>query len=144
MKSNFVQILIFPLFFWYLHHYNEGRLVFGDHLNHQATFHPTQFLYLSLFIMVNLPISLNDFTYSIKESFTRMYFSRHALAAYLFLVSGCIVLIDKWTIVHPFILADNRHYIFYIYRYFRWMKYPLCLVYPFCLITIVRLIVNSK
>jgi alpha-1,2-glucosyltransferase len=144
IKTNYVQILVFPVFCWYLYKFNNGKLVFGDHLNHQTSFHPTQFLYLLIFIVVNLPITFNDFGYTIKETFARLYFSRHALAAYLFLVSVSIILVDKWTIVHPFILADNRHYIFYIYRYFKWSKYILCLIYPFCLICIIRLIVNSN
>jgi alpha-1,2-glucosyltransferase len=73
-----------------------------------------------------------------------MYFGRHALAAYLFLVSASIIIVDKFTIVHPFILADNRHYVFYIYRYFKWSQYLMCLVYPFCFITIIRLIINTN
>ena len=86
IKTNYVQILVFPVFCWYLYKFNNGKLVFGDHLNHQTSFHPTQFLYLLIFIVVNLPITFNDFGYTIKETFARLYFSRHALAAYLFLV----------------------------------------------------------
>lgn len=142
--ANFVQICIFPIFALYLYRYNNSRLTFGDHDNHPLSFHPTQFLYLTLFIIINLPITINDFVYAFKESVLRFYFSRHALAAYLFLVSGCIVVVDKWTLVHPFILADNRHYVFYLYRYFGWTKWVLCLVYPLCLIAIIRLIVNSN
>lgn len=29
--NNYVQIMIFPIFIWYLHRYNDGKLVFGDH-----------------------------------------------------------------------------------------------------------------
>lgn len=144
LLSNFVQILIFPLFLLYLRYYNNSQLVFGDHSNHPASFHPTQFLYLLLFLVINLPITINDFVYAFKESISRLYFSRHALAAYLFLVSFSIILVDKWTIVHPFILSDNRHYIFYIYRYFGWMKFINCMLYPFCFIVLLRLIVNSN
>lgn len=142
--KNILQIMILPIFMWYLYRYNDGRLVFGDHENHEASFHPTQILYMTLFIAINLPISLNDYFITVRDSFTRMYFSRHAFAAYLFIVSICIVVVDKWSIVHPFILADNRHYVFYLYRYFKWAKFPLCLVYPFCMITIFKFIVNSN
>jgi alpha-1,2-glucosyltransferase len=101
-------------------------------------------LYLFLFITLNLPITLNDFVYMVKNALNGLYFSRHALAAYLFLVSLSLIIIDKFSLVHPFILADNRHYIFYIYRYFRWAQYPLCLVYPFCILSNIKLIVNSN
>lgn len=53
-------------------------------------------------------------------------------------------MVDKWTIIHQFILSDNRHYVFYIYRYFYWLRYPLCLVYPFCIIILLRVIVSSN
>lgn len=29
--TNFVQILIFPIFIYYLYRYNNSKLVFGDH-----------------------------------------------------------------------------------------------------------------
>lgn len=29
--KNLLQIIIVPIFFWYLYRYNDGRLVFGDH-----------------------------------------------------------------------------------------------------------------
>ena len=61
VKKNFLQILIFPLFILYLYQYNNGSLVFGDKVNHEFSFHPTQLLYLSLFIAINLPISYADY-----------------------------------------------------------------------------------
>ena len=135
--------MVFPIFAWYLYRYNDGKLLFGDHSNHVPSFHPTQILYLSLFLFVNLPVTLSDYLLTIKESFNRIYYSRHAFATYLFLLSACLVIVDKYSLVHPFILADNRHYIFYIYRYFKWAKFPLCLVYPFCMIVIIRLVATS-
>lgn len=144
VKKNIAQVLIFPLFLWYLHRYNNGRLLFGDHEHHVPVFHPTQMLYLTLFLFVNLPITISDFMHCLRETFNRIYYSRHAFATYLFLLSASLVIVDKCSYVHPFILADNRHYIFYIYRYFRWAKYPLCLLYPFLIIFLGRLVVTSK
>lgn len=31
IRTNYVQISVFPIFGWYLYKYNNGRLVFGDH-----------------------------------------------------------------------------------------------------------------
>jgi hypothetical protein len=31
IKNNYVQIMVFPIFIWYLYRYNNGKLVFGDH-----------------------------------------------------------------------------------------------------------------
>merc|ERR1712037_344948 len=36
----------------------------------------------------------------------------------LVLVSACTALVVKFTLVHPYILADNRHYTFYVWRKF--------------------------
>lgn len=31
VKANYVQMLVFPIFGWYLYKYNNSKLVFGDH-----------------------------------------------------------------------------------------------------------------
>lgn len=49
--------------------------------------------------------------------------------------------------MHPFILADNRHYTFYLYRRFfsrPFFRYAMCVVYSLSLIFIFRLTVNSQ
>ena len=77
----------------------------------------------------------------------RVYISRHALAAYMFLLSLSIILVDKCTLVHPFITDDNRHYTFYIYRYIlknTYLKYLMCLVYAFSINFIFKQVVNSE
>jgi hypothetical protein len=49
-------------------------------------------------------------------------------------------LVKRFTFVHPFILSDNRHYVFYIWkRFFERMphfRYYLCLPYAISLLTI--------
>lgn len=57
-KAFKLQFLVIVTFFAYLYKYNDGYLLFGDRENHQPCFHPTQLLYLSLFIVLNAPISL--------------------------------------------------------------------------------------
>ena len=52
------QIMLFIGFIIYFKKYNQGKLVFGDSENHQMCFHPTQILYLSLFLVLNLPLTL--------------------------------------------------------------------------------------
>ena len=41
-------------------------------------------------------------------------------------------------------MSDNRHYIFYIYRYFKWGKFIFCALYAFCIILISRMILLNK
>lgn len=76
-----------------------------------------------------------------------IYLSRHALASYLFILSLCIIIVDKYSLVHDFILSDNRHYVFYIYRYFfqhKIFRLFLSLIYPLCIIFMVKIMVTSQ
>jgi alpha-1,2-glucosyltransferase len=127
--------------------FNGGRLVFGDHSHHRLTFHPNQLLYLALFCICNLPITLGEYISSVGNFFQRVYISRHALAAYLFLLAISIVLVDQFTLIHPFVRDDNRHYTFYIYRYLLKRPVPrfaLCLAYAFSFHFLYKQVVNSE
>ena len=84
---------------------------------------------------------------SINQFFQRIYVSRHSLATYLFLLSISIILVDKYTMIHPFITDDNRHYTFYIYRYIikhQIFRYSLCFVYAFSFYFMYKQVVNSE
>lgn len=53
---------------------------------------------------------------------------------YLFVVFNAMLAIVHWnTLIHPFTLADNRHYMFYVFRYTirrnTWIRYALVPVY---------------
>lgn len=52
----------------------------------------------------------------------------------LFHIVVIFILIVKYnTLVHPYLLADNRHYIFYVWQKFYgryyWFKYAMCPIY---------------
>ena len=146
LNQNKLQILVVAMFIGFIKFYNNGQLVFGDHSHHQLTFHPSQLMYLSLFCFCNLPITIGEYVSSINKFFQRIYISRHSLATYLFLLSISIILVDKYTLIHPFITDDNRHYTFYIYRYIlkhKIFRYSLCLVYAFSFYFIYKQVVNS-
>lgn len=141
-----LQILAGIIFGVYMCYFNGGRLVFGDEAHHQVTFHPNQLLYLSVFCYLNVPITLGEYTSSTNYILQRMFLSRHSLSSYLFLLSLSIVLVDKLTYVHKFILADNRHYTFYLYSYIfshASLRYLACILYPFCFIFLFRIVVTS-
>jgi alpha-1,2-glucosyltransferase len=146
LKQSKFQIMAIAVFGGYVYYFNDGRLVFGDHEHHKMVFHPNQLLYLSLFCIANFPITLGEYISSIGNFFQRIYISRHALAAYLFLLSLSIILVDQFTLIHPFIRDDNRHYTFYIYRYLlkpTIPKFALCLGYAFSFHFIFKQVVNS-
>lgn len=53
-----------------------------------------------------------------------------------------IVVVKYNTIIHPFTLADNRHYMFYVFRYtilrHQLIKYTLVPIYVFCMWLVLR------
>lgn len=74
-----------------------------------------------------------DLSYPLRQIST-LFNSRVLWLAYLaatFALSGLVVRFN--TIIHPFTLADNRHYMFYIFRYTirraTWIRYFLILPY---------------
>ncbi|KAF2069770.1 hypothetical protein CYY_008909 [Polysphondylium violaceum] len=108
----------------------NGGIVVGDKSNHESSFHFPQILYFSLLLVgfdVFSAISdskLNPLT-CIKTYFTRLRQQPlSTIIGTLVCVSVLAVLIDKFTIHHRFILADNRHYTFYLWNRL-FLRYPL-------------------
>uniref|UniRef100_A0A023GNA7 Dol-P-Glc:Glc(2)Man(9)GlcNAc(2)-PP-Dol alpha-1,2-glucosyltransferase n=1 Tax=Amblyomma triste TaxID=251400 RepID=A0A023GNA7_AMBTT len=90
---------------------NDG-IVLGDKASHQACMHWPQLGYFMLFTLVHaapyllLPRIFRDFSSSIlRQPFM-----------YAMIVPACVFAVQKFTYVHPFLLADNRHFPFYLWR----------------------------
>lgn len=107
----------------------RGNFDAGDKSNHVATLHLPQMLYIwPYMIFFSAPLALPHILNLVlpKEylpSFAREYIGsdgstsrlpRRAVLA-LWLAAGLLV-VHASTIVHPFTLADNRHYVFYVFR----------------------------
>ena len=120
----------------------NGSIVLGDKANHQAGLHFPQLGYFlvfaSFFGLFPLLFSLSPTRPSNKSHprsilGTLIHTLTSALAAVMHsafgsaikvlrttLVTGAFYYaVEKYTIDHPFLLADNRHYTFYIWRLFR-------------------------
>ncbi|KAB5572330.1 DIE2/ALG10 family-domain-containing protein [Coniochaeta sp. 2T2.1] len=125
----------------------NGGVVLGDKSNHVATIHLAQMLYLwPLFAFFSAPLlipSFIDLVYNIYLSLTTkktqptptpapssspakstplktIDFLIRNLFYPVFLLSSAalaLAIVRYNTIVHPFTLADNRHYMFYVFRY---------------------------
>nr|CCA22902.1 alpha1 putative [Albugo laibachii Nc14] len=98
----------------------NGSIVLGDKSNHEMSFHAAQLLY---------------FTFAIASGFsTSLFLSGHLYQFWCFISNQCstrtkiyrttailsiaLIVIAYCSPVHPFMLADNRHYTFYIWRKF--------------------------
>ncbi|KAM3076787.1 glucosyltransferase [Clarireedia jacksonii] len=116
--------------------YLNGGVVLGDKENHIATIHLPQILYLWPFIsFFSFPLLLPSLFSLLR---TALYFPSILLKyaknptprpVILTLLSGLtlllVIAVVKFnTIIHPFTLADNRHYIFYVFRY-TILRHPL-------------------
>ncbi len=140
-KPYFIQIIAFLTFVYY----NNGIAV-GDRSNHEASFHICQLLYFSVFTVGLL--FLSHFFQSFKNCFKliKTAFFRNFI---LFSVSLVLLnlIVSKFTYEHKFLLADNRHYTFYIwskvFKRHHLMRYLLSPVYYFCIFCIYKLLITN-
>ncbi|KAL1635080.1 glucosyltransferase [Neofusicoccum ribis] len=112
----------------------NGGVVLGDKSNHVATIHTPQMLYIWPYItFFSFPILLPNIL-----STALSLFPSHIIPAQLhafvkpgqkhllpriWVLAACTLLataaVHFNTIIHPFTLADNRHYVFYVFRILR-------------------------
>ena len=66
----------------------------------------------------------------------KWYATYLSLAGYASLTLAGLAIVHFNTIIHPFTLADNRHYMFYVFRYTilrrKWVRYALVPAYVLC------------
>lgn len=133
------------VFVWFVRW--NGGITLGDKQNHQVVLHLVQMCYCCTFMSVFLlPIWISKrfikgYLKDIFRSWPRFLINVLWLAVICFIV-------DKFTIVHPFLLADNRHYTFYIMRKIinrgpMW-KYSLVPIYHFSFYTIYHCFDQSR
>ncbi|ETS83109.1 hypothetical protein PFICI_04985 [Pestalotiopsis fici W106-1] len=144
----------------------NGGVVLGDKTNHVATLHLAQMLYIwPLFAFFSAPIFLPQVLHllvtvqkyitsrnTVKPSKTsgQSKSSSQPEINYLGICLSALALVGATmvaalivhlnTIIHPFTLADNRHYMFYVFRY-SVMRGPvvrllLAPVYVFCAVLV--------
>ncbi|CRK89688.1 CLUMA_CG003403, isoform A [Clunio marinus] len=114
----------------------NGSIVVGDKTAHEASIHIPQLYYFSLFVLV--------FGCSLwLPQLFRLHkiFSSWKCLLGIFLLTLFMILTVKYnTLVHPYLLADNRHYTFYVWKRFyqrhALAKYAIIPVYIFGLSTI--------
>jgi alpha-1,2-glucosyltransferase len=121
--SHVIVVLSFVYFV-----FQNGSIVLGDKQNHTASFHLPQFFYFFAFSFGFGFFALEPWQLVAKwlAAIKRNQMSSILL---LFVLTYGIL---NYTHVHPFLLADNRHYTFYVWRYFLskfWIRLLLIPVY---------------
>lgn len=88
----------------------NGGIVVGDKSAHSVTIHLPQLLYFSLLASV---FSSPHFIVKVKQFFQAAILRR---MYYIVAICVCISAVHFNSMAHPYILADNRHYTFYIWK----------------------------
>ncbi|CCD24564.1 dolichyl-P-Glc:Glc(2)Man(9)GlcNAc(2)-PP-dolichol alpha-1,2- glucosyltransferase NDAI_0D02500 [Naumovozyma dairenensis CBS 421] len=103
----FVNFVLFALFLIW-----NRSITLGDKSNHSAGIHLVQLFYCFTFLTVlSLPL-----WYS--KVFMKLYLIRWRLKLFrtIFELLMIMLVIRYFTKIHPFLLADNRHYTFYLFK----------------------------
>lgn len=109
----------------------NGGITFGDKENHQMSIHLVQIFYCAAFVaFFTFPIwfSYKTIRNYVSFAFTNGFGLNFLLTAASYALIHYII--KNFTVVHPFLLADNRHYTFYIYRKILARKHTEFLLVP--------------
>lgn len=107
-KITLPFILVALQFAFYLV-WNKGAITLGDQDNHTLSLHFAQLLYFVLFTAAfSMPL--------VTQKWIRWYFRRLLCWRTVLELAVIVLIVHFFTVEHPFILADNRHYTFYLWR----------------------------
>jgi len=116
-----VVAIVFGLFVYF----NDG-IVVGDRSSHQSVANLPQLLYFAAFaLFFGSPILINE------DKLKRFWHTIKKKAFYTVIFSLCCTyVITNYTHVHPYLLADNRHYVFYLWRWILGKRFIRILLIP--------------
>lgn len=87
----------------------NGALVLGDKAHHAAALHLPQLLYFVAVAAASLHVRL-------LGPLSRLSLASLASLPSLALLAFALVAVHRFSYAHPYLLADNRHYSFYVWR----------------------------
>ncbi|BFF97589.1 putative Dol-P-Glc:Glc(2)Man(9)GlcNAc(2)-PP-Dol alpha-1-2-glucosyltransferase [Drosophila madeirensis] len=109
----------------------NGAIVVGDKSAHEASLNLPQIFYFAIFAAV---FAVSNTLRQLRPAVELL--RRNRIFALLALVL-ILVVIHLNTVVHPYLLADNRHYIFYVwsrlYGRYWWFRYAMAPAYLFAM-----------
>lgn len=92
----------------------------GDKANHVASLHLAQVLYLwPYMVFFSVPLLLPYYVNFLLRTLRNDPIPRPFihLAGWTIATLTAVAIVRYSTVVHPFILADNRHYVFYVFKF---------------------------
>lgn len=126
----------------------NGGITFGDKENHAVSLHLLQVFYCGAFLaFFTLPLWLSRGTLMAYFRFAVLGRRGGNLLVTFASFAAINFIINNFSVVHPFLLADNRHYTFYIYRKVlskSWAPFVVVPVYHFSLWVVYYLLSESS
>ncbi|KAM7534911.1 hypothetical protein Aperf_G00000116400 [Anoplocephala perfoliata] len=111
--------------------FNNGDIVLGDKSAHKPVLHIPQLFYFFVFCSAHTPLTFIRF---LNDNMRIPH--GNSLVGFISFTALFIILIHFFTYEHPYLLADNRHYTFYIWsRFFRripQLRYTFAPLYLVC------------
>lgn len=95
----------------------NGSIVVGDKTAHEASINLPQLFYFSLFCIIF------SWPHFVGEVSNFLAYIKHHKKIMMLVLILCLIVVEFNTVVHPYLLADNRHYTFYIWNRF-YGRYP--------------------
>ncbi|KAF0701195.1 Aste57867_8304 [Aphanomyces stellatus] len=107
------------------------KYILRDKSNHASTFHFSQILYFISASATGLGISCISYNNLINFSRAIRQFNQSRCGVFMFILffGAFVVCIHFFSPVHQFLLADNRHYTFYIWHRF-FLKHSMMKLIP--------------
>ena len=109
-KDLFLMISLLGIFSFFVFFMNGGSIALGDKGSHSVSLHFAQFFYCTTTIFIFCFPLLIPNQWKKPSRAVICFFAVSLLVAFLAVRHG--------TIVHPYVLADNRHWINFIWRRF--------------------------
>ncbi|XP_049386000.1 dol-P-Glc:Glc(2)Man(9)GlcNAc(2)-PP-Dol alpha-1,2-glucosyltransferase isoform X2 [Solanum stenotomum] len=127
----------------------NGSIVLGAKEAHTVSPHFAQLMYFSLIsVLFVTPV---HFTIGQAAALARSFWKKNKLVSFFQLCTALAVgflSVHFFSIAHPYLVADNRHYTFYLWRKvikFHWsMKYLLVPLYVYSWISIFNILAKSQ
>nr|CAD2159433.1 unnamed protein product [Meloidogyne enterolobii] len=94
--------------------WNNGSIVLGDKTAHKPAIHlPQLFYFVGFTAASSMPLFISYFFQNYKK-----IFNRFSLISMLFISLFAFLSVNCCTLAHPYLLADNRHFTFYLWQRF--------------------------
>lgn len=110
-----IEILIIDILFLSFVVHNNFSIVLGDKSHHSMCFHLAQINHLLIFSVIFFPA----YNLKVLRNLNKLINNGRKAVRFLlifFVIIAFVLLFNRFSYTHDFILSDNRHYVFYYFK----------------------------